>query len=376
MNHDEKIFIELYNTGKNTFELSKLFKTSVRTIERWETRLRREKKIDYRSSLESKKNIDKKRFSYNEIKEEVDNYLNASRRVWRNYNDIYDKVVYKGKWDKVKQSEDQVLMLSDMHTGMINKAPVTGETTYNPTIQLEELQSLYKGLQRFNTLYKSSYNIETFYIFGLGDLITNDRIYEGQKMEIACGVGKQIELAFMYISDLIKHLLTLYPQVVYICEYGNHGRTTSKPIAEEATNNFEYLLGLLLQERFVNNKRVTVILPEDYAYTLVIRKHRYLLTHGNYIRGCSLNTMERAAKDMALLVENERYDVVTIGHFHSCHKFTISPTTTLLVNGCFISKDSYAYTKLKKYSTPAQYMFNVSKRSPLHNLQEINLLWK
>lgn len=375
MEYNEKIFIELYNAGKNPYELSKLFGVKERTIGSWETRLRRAGKIKYRKDLVERRK-DKKKFKYSEIVEEVSEYLSASRKVWAKYNDIYAKVHYKGKWITGKQTEDQVLLLSDMHTGMINKAPITGEITYNEEIQKQELRALYKGLYRFSELYKPVYNIETFYIFGLGDLVTNDRIYEGQKSEITYGVGRQIELTFMYVSDMIKRLLEIYPRVVYINEYGNHGRTTSKPISEEATNNFEYLLGLLLKERFADNKRVEIILPEDYSFTYSIKGHRYLLSHGNYIRGASLNTIERAAKEIALLVERDHYDVITIGHFHSCHKFPIAPTTTLLVNGCFIFKDNYAYTKLRKYSTAAQYMFNVSKRSSIHNVQEINLLWK
>jgi len=373
MRFDERVFIKLYNEGRNPHELADIFGVSPRTIVSWETSLRRQGKIKYRRELLQDK---KQRYRHDEIIEEVTEYLNQSRKVWEKYNDIYAKVKYRGKWGIGKQVEDQVLLLSDMHTGMINKAPITGEVTYNQEIQEEELRTLFKGLCRFAELYKPVYNIETFHIFGLGDIVTNDRIYEGQKAEITCGIGRQIELAFMYLSDLIKHLLELYPRVVYINEYGNHGRSTPTPIAEEVKNNFEYLLGLLLKERFSDNKRVEIILPEDYSYTYTIRGHRYLLTHGNYIRGSSLNTIERAAKDIALLVEQDRYDVVTIGHFHSCHKFTIAPTTTLLVNGCFIYKDNYAYTKLRKYSTATQYMFSVSKKSAIHNVQEIYLLWK
>ena len=50
--------------------------------------------------------------------------------------------------------------------------------------------------------------------------------------------------------------------------------------------------------------------------------------------------------------------------------------TSLLVNGCFIDMDDYAYNKLRKFSSPTQYLFNISKKSPMHNLQEINLKWK
>ena len=317
-----------------------------------------------------------KKYTNKAIVEETRGYVEHIRETTKNYNDPYKKVKLVGTWKGNKQSEDQVLLFSDMHTGMINKAPHTGEITYNQEIQEAELTELMKGIGRFHQLYAPSYNIETFYIFGLGDLITNDRIFEGQKSEITCGVGKQIQLAFQYVSDAIKKLLEIYPRVVYINVVGNHGRTTSKYVSEDATDNFEYLLGTLIKERFEGNERVEIILPTDYSYSLNIKGHKYLLTHGNSIRGCSLNTIEKAAKEIALLVENDCYDVITIGHFHSVYEFPISPSTTLLVNGCFIQKDSYAYYKLRKFSTAKQLLFNVSKRSALHNLQKIDLRWK
>lgn len=322
-----------------------------------------------------KRKKEKVRWHNKEIIEEVKYYIEAVRMVTEKYYDTYNNIKYKGKWVKGKQDEDQIQLLSDMHTGMINHAPTTGEVTYNQEIQEKELQNLLRGNIRFYDLYKSSYNIETFYIFGLGDLITNDRIYEGQQKEITCGVGEQIQQTLNYVSDYIKNLLTYYPRVVYINVVGNHGRTTPNYISEEATNNFEYFVGLLLKERFQNNKRVEIILSKDYSYTKMIRGHKYLLTHGNSIRGATLNSIEKASKEIALLVEQEPYDVICIGHFHCCHKLPISPKTSLLVNGCFIHKDNYAYTKLRKFSTAKQYLFNVSKRSALHNLQELDLRW-
>ena len=325
---------------------------------------------------QNSKSEEKIRWRNIEIVDEVGKYLECVEETHTKYNDLYKNIKYKGVWKREKQTEDQVQLLSDMHTGMENRAPTTGEITYNKEIQEQELQTLVKGNFRFYQLYKPAYNIETFYIFGLGDLITNDRIFEGQKDEITCTVGKQIQLTFYYVSDYIKKLLEIYPRVVYINIVGNHGRTTPRFMSEEATSNFEYYIGMLLKERFRDNKRVEIILPNDYSYTQVIRGHRYLLMHGNAIRGGTLNSIEKASKEIALLVEHNPFSVICIGHFHSCYEFPISPTTTLLVNGCFIHKDSYAYTKLRKFSTAKQMLFNVSKKSPLHNLQKIDLLWK
>lgn len=375
MNLNEKIFIELYNAGKTSDELGNMFKVAGRTIERYETRLRRQGKIKYRKDLNAI-GKQKTRFKHSEVLEEVQVYLDNARALIEKRNDVYKDIKLKVIWDKKKQTEDLALIWSDMHTGMINKHPLTGQVTYNEKIQEEELQSLLKGVFRFHQLYKPSYNLETFYIFDVGDNITNDRIYEGQQAEITCGVGEQILKCFEYQSDFIKRVLEIFPKVVLIKMAGNHGRTTSRPISEETTSSFEYLCGKLLQERFKDNKRVEIIVPDMYRYTVEIRGHKYLLSHGNNIRGCTLNSIERAVKDLSTLAYKEFYDLMIIGHFHTALKLRITPETTLLVNGCFIHMDDYAYNKLRKFSSPTQYLFNISKKSAMHNLQEINLLWK
>jgi hypothetical protein len=375
MKINEKIFVELYNAGKNSYELAEIFNASQRTIERIETRLRRQGKIKYRKDLVSSV-PQKERFTHEEVLEEVQVYLDNAKQILSKYNDPYKNIKLKTTWNKTKQTEDLALVWSDMHTGMINKHPLNGEVTYNEKIQEEELESLLRGIFRFQQLYKPSYNLETLYIFDAGDNITNDRIYEGQQTEITCGVGQQIIKTFEHQSKFIKRCLEIFPKIVMMKVPGNHGRTTSKPISEDATNSFEYLLGKLLQERFKKNKRVEIIVPDSYLYTAEIRGHKYLLFHGNTIRGATLNSIERATKELATLAYKEFYDLIIIGHFHTALKLRITPETTLLVNGCFIQNDDYAYKKLRKFSSATQYLFNISKKSPMHNLQEIDLRWR
>ena len=375
MKIQERIFRELYNAGKSDYELAQIFDAGERTIATYANRLRCQGKIKYRKDLFSVVK-QKDRFKHQEVVEEVKVYLDNAKSVLTNYQDIYRDIKFKASWNKAKQNEDLALVWSDMHTGMINKHPKKDVITYNEKIQEEELQALLKGVFRFAQLYRPSYNLETLYIFDAGDQITNDRIYEGQQAEITCGVGEQIIKTLNYQSDFVKKVLEIFPRVVMMKVPGNHGRTTQRYMSEEPTNSFEYLLGKLMQERFRDNKRVEIIVPENYSHTQTIRGHVYHMFHGNDIRGTSLNTIERALKDIANLVIDEPYDVVIMGHFHTSLKLRITPRTTLLVNGCFIDNDDFAYKKLRKFSSTTQYLFNISKKSSLHNLQEINLLWR
>lgn len=372
---DEKVYIPLYMTGEySSYDLSKIFGCSERTAQKYEQRLRADNKIPARKELDKKRK--KTQWKNQEIVEEAKVYIENIHSVMKNYKNFYKDIKFEQKWQKNKNTEDLVLVWSDMHTGMINKHPLTNQITFNQQIQEHELEWLARGVIRFYQLYKPSYNLETLYIFDVGDNITNDRIFEGQKIEITCGVGAQIMKTFLYQKDFIYKMLEYFPNIVLVQVPGNHGRTTSKPISEEATSNFEYLKGQLLIEHFKDNNRVKIIVPDAYTYTMEIYKHKYLLTHGNIVRGATLNSIEKAVKDISTLAYQDFYDLVVIGHFHTALKLQITPETKLLVNGSFIEYDDYAYTKLHKYSTATQWLFNVSKKSAMHNAQEIDLFWK
>lgn len=320
---------------------------------------------------------DNRKYHYSRVYQEVKQYIDDNLEVIINHNkEYFSKISFKGSVRRGKQTEDLVGLLSDMHVGSVNRAPITGEITFNDEILKREVTNYIRGIYRFYELYKPSYTIDTFYLFDLGDIVTGDRIYEGQLYEITRCVGQQVVQALDYLSHIIIKLAEIFPRVIYVKMVGNHGRSFSdRKVSEPIENNFEYLLGLLLQERFKDNKRVEVILPRDYFYSISIRGHKYLLMHGDYIRGTVLTSIERAVKEITLLLGRDFHEVITIGHFHSTHELPIGSESTLLVNGCFVYKDSYAYKHLRKFSVAKQLLFNVSKKSALHNLQKIDLRW-
>jgi len=364
-----KLLEKYYNEGLTYRQIARLLGRSEDAVDH---ALR-----NYRHVLELNRSREHRKYSYRQIFEEVKSYIDDNLEIILEKNfQYFNKIPFKGSYKKEKQSEDLVGLLSDMHIGSVNKAPITGGITFNDDILKKEVTNYIQGVKRFYELYKPSYNIEHFYVFDLGDIITGDRIYEGQLYEITRSVGQQVVLALDYLSHIIVKMSEIFPRVTYIKMVGNHGRSYSdKNIAEPIENNFEYLLGLLLKERFKSNKRVNIVLPNDYFYSVQIRNHKYLLMHGDYIRGTVLTTIEKAVKEITLLLGRDFHEVITIGHFHSTHELPIGSESTLLINGCFIYKDSYAYKRLRKFSVAKQLLFNVSKKSALHNLQKIDLRW-
>lgn len=312
--------------------------------------------------------LNKRRRGKNEI-EDAKRYLKASQQQFLDYKMPFVKVP---KHRKAKQYEDAVLFWSDEHTGMVNKAPNSGMITYNDKIRKLELKNLHQGVIRLKELYEPNIVLKDLYIFSLGDNATNDRIFEGQQFEISKPMGAQLLDYKLDKAWFINEMLKYFDNVIDIEICGNHGRSQPNRTAEPVENNFEWLIGQQLKEKFAGNKRVKIIVPDDYSYTQEIRGHRYLLQHGHEIRGFSHNSIEKAAKDISLL---DDYDVICIGHYHSVDKKQIGADTVLLVNGGWIYRDSYAHNKLKKFSTAKQIFLRVSNKLPIAGFNEIDLLW-
>lgn len=355
-------------------EIAKILSRTMVSVENKARRLGISLKINNAHSVIDYEVSDERRtHSAPEIREALD-YVKRTQDLFMSYKIPFVKSPKKGK--KVQQEEDVLLLWSDMHAGMINKAPGSNVVTYNDEIRKIELNNFYKGVLRLKELYEPNIKLRKLYIASLGDNATNDRIFDGQQFEISMPMGEQLMEYKLDKTWFINKMLEVFEEVIDIEICGNHGRSTTNRTAAPVQNNFEWLLGKQLQDKFAGVDRVKIIVPNDYCYTLDIRGHKYLLQHGHEFRGCASTSIERAAKDIVTLSGKEvHHDVICIGHFHEVNKKQIGANSTLLVNGCWIYKDSYAYYKLRKFSTAKQLFIRVSNKLPISGYNEIDLLW-
>lgn len=275
---------------------------------------------------------------------------------------------------KTSHSEEAVLLLSDMHVGMINKSPLNGRETYNENVRRKEFQYLRNSVFNIHALLNKSFKLDTLHIFLLGDLITNDRIFEGQKFEISSCVGNQMWIAIADITNFINEMKKRFAKINIVGVVGNHSRSVDRASTEEPVeNNFEYHIYKVLELVFKSDPRVNIIVPSTRIFTYEIFGHRYMLSHGDNFRGLTRNYMERAAKDILVALPKD-FDVYTMGHFHRCESIDLSERSVLLVNGSFIPQDAYGFKMFKQLSTPRQWLFGVSRKRPLTFWYRVSLL--
>lgn len=269
------------------------------------------------------------------------------------------------KYTKEKKEEQSILVLSDMHIGMVNKVfdSTVGKQveTYNYSIYQKEIDNLKKGIFEIHGLLSNAYNLKKLNIFLLGDIVTNDRIFSGQEFHIDRCVGQQIWDGVATLVQLIQQLKAIYQDIEVTCVVGNHGRTTDTYKTDEPVeNNFEYHLYRILQMAFDKDKRVKITVPNTRQYIATVAGWRHLIQHGDTFRGSTKNYLERQVKDLIVNVGN--FDVLETAHVHSCEDSKIGEHIRIKQNGCWIAKDNYAFKVYKQYSVPEQHFYGCNPK--------------
>jgi len=267
---------------------------------------------------------------------------------------------------KGKREEMSILDISDVHVGMINEVfdSDTGKKviTYNMGIFQKELNNLQHSIAQIHEILSNSYNLRELTIFCLGDLVTNDRIFPEQTLEIEKVVGLQVWDAVNYFAKFFNNMLKYYEKITIVGVVGNHGRSMPNYYEEPVENNFEYFIYKIWEKQFADSKRIKIIVPSTRRYIHTVLNWKHLIEHGDAMRGSSENYIEKQIKELSLNIGG--FDVMHFGHFHKLKEREIADKVIVKQNGCWILKDSYAFSKYKTYSIPKQHFFGCNSKRP------------
>ena len=269
-----------------------------------------------------------------------------------------------------KLVEQAVLVLSDIHYGKLNYfydyQKERRICTYSPEIFIQESNRLLDAVQTINKLLFGGYTFERLNLFCVGDLVENEIIFKGQEKFISQGIVLQVVEFVSYFKKIILELLKLFPKIRVIVVGGNHGRIADLDGGTDWDyNNYDYLVGKIIQTIFEKQKRIEVVVPNSWFYVEEIYGWRYLLHHGSSVyswMGIPYYGITRQSKSRRMEIP---FDVEVIGHFHHLMEVTTSSQAKTLVNGCWIDKDQYGWKKFGNLSVPEQWYFGISRKRPI-----------
>lgn len=347
------------NLGKMTYqELAKLLKRTYSSVGKRIERLSLTNTVPKEEKKEEALKITKA--NREEILEEL------GEQILENFKplNIFEPKPQTSK--KNLKEEHSILDISDVHVGMKNDIYDTevrkNVITYNENIFMKELVSLKDSVFAIYDILSNSYKLRELTINVMGDIITNDRIFPEQPLEIEYVVGEQIWKAIPVFIEFFNSLLAKYEKINIVCVVGNHGRTMPDFQNEPVQNSFEYFIYRTWQEHFKNSNRIKVIVPNTRRYIYNIYNWKHLIEHGDAFRGFSATALERQIEQ--LYVNMGGFDVFHMGHVHKCKEVEITDKVICKINGSWIPKDSWAFKCFKTYSLPKQHFFGCNEHRP------------
>lgn len=257
-----------------------------------------------------------------------------------------------------------VAIASDWHIEEhVDPAKVSNHNAFNLEIAKSRIENFFQGVVWLTKLHSTgshTYKIDTLILAILGDVITG-YIHEDLRRSNLLSPTQ----ASLYARDRlvagIDYLLKALPnlKLVVPCCPGNHGRTTDKPLVDQAIeNSYEWLLYNILADNYRNNPRVEFILPTgafvyQNVYGLTIRWH-----HGDYVQyqggvgGVSIPL--RKAIDSW---NTEQYaELNVIGHWHQ-----MLDGNDYHISGSLIGYNAYARRIKARWEPPRQSFFLIDK---------------
>ena len=259
-------------------------------------------------------------------------------------------------------------ILSDTHFDEVVKPEEIGfRNEYNREIAVARLENYFQKVILLTKDYITGINYEGCVLFLGGDIFSGD-IHEELTQTNEDTMLSSVIFWTEQITAGINLLAEHFKYVHIPCVVGNHGRRTRKPRAKlRAKDNFDWFLAKTLEQRFIDNKKVTFEVATGADLMVDVQDTTYLLTHGDQARGGGGigGIWPPLMRLVARKRNNTDFDYMVLGHFH---QLIMAPSSGFLLNGSLKGYDEYAAIENFAYEVPQQALWI--------NVPEKGILWQ
>lgn len=268
--------------------------------------------------------------------------------------------VYKLNSKSIKSSstEDVGLLFSDTHIGHHHTLEETGGISeYNEQIFYNRIDILKKALIDIVDLHSHLYKLPNLHIFSLGDVVAGmNSVGNWSPIYINMPIYDQMVAGFEAISNMIYYWLGKFDTINFYGCYGNHGRGSIKGVEKEYVN-WDYICYKFLEARFKDNPRVIFDVPKTWWIMKTIRNHKFLMVHGDDIKGGSIVGLRNFEQKMIGVIKDIP-DYTLAAHFHHAAEMTTNHGR-LILNSSFMGPDIYSLKDLQNSAKPEQKIFGI-----------------
>lgn len=361
----KKIASELFKAGKSSYEIGRTLNISSRTVERYETELRRDGKIGFRKEVLHTNDKKPKAFK----KEYYETYTNMIDKI---SDELTRAEPYKLiKTSKGKKGDTLVVQLSDWHVGRIAKNE-DGEITYDLNIFKERVDKFSTELLKLVDKYISKGTpITDVVIISTGDICDGQGIFASQESVSELSPPFQVMQAVKSIQSLILAFVERGLMVNFYAVKGNHGEIRFKGKATDPQANWDLMLYLLLDfwaRNIDKSNKIRVKYSELDYLNFIIRGWRY---HTRHIAPQQSETASGKAKFLGW-AKRHTFDCLVYGHYHHYGVWDRSKVTVFRGGALTADEDDFAET-LAEESNVVQLAWGVNEKRPLTFLYTIDL---
>ena len=264
-----------------------------------------------------------------------------------------------------------VQLFSDWHIGeMISANETEGLGEFNLDIAKKRVAKILENHLQWLSLHEKSYRVDELVIFLLGDFVSGD-IHEEFKITNEFPLPIQIAEAANLLSNAIREFARAYKKItVYAVAADNHGRLSQKPqYKQKAANNANFLVYTITSQAVAALPNVKFITTEGMKFVAEIQSHKFLLEHGDTVRGWMgipmygferLLGREARRRMQSPLLQFEHW---CIGHWHQ----PMVIGQHIIVNGSLTGTNEYDHAA-GRLSPPAQVAFMLIKEHGIFNV--------
>jgi len=305
--------------------------------------------------------VQNRRMAFNEVVETFISKIKSSKL--EGLPKIKIERIKQGKGDE----EEIVLVISDWQIGHKTRS-------FNAEVAKERVVYLLKSFLKTLALHRLAYPIRKIHIFALGDFTQSELIgFKVDLSELEMVWGDQVLVADTLLEYLITEISKHFDEVYVYCVRGNHGKGMK---GTSDKTNFDDILYHLTAKAFKNNPRVHFNIAREFYQIVNIYNWKFLLVHGDQVRGGSYNIPLYALLQKMLRWATsfmEKWNFMICGHWHN-YGHLQQNNQELIVNGTLVSDDEFVRREYGWECSTLQVMFSVHPRKGITWVHRLKLL--
>ena len=251
-----------------------------------------------------------------------------------------------------RDEEDMGLVIADWHL-----CKVTPD--YNIEIAQHRVDTLTQSLMKIISLHTP---IRKLWVFDAGDTVTGENPHQGSKIgEVSHCAEEQIHnYGIPIISKMLISLNQGVSEIEYTTVKSNHGNYGKE---SNPKTNWQTMLCRSLKSSLVNQKHITVDVPDRFYQLVNIRGFRFFLIHGHQVnasQGIPLFALRRKMQEWYALLGGFHYGYC--GHFHTQASDSVNSVADYTIAPPMVTGDEWALEVIGRASIPKQLCFGIHNK--------------